>query len=109
MRKKLLILALLLITGLLPASSYTIKLKNKGDAATGLRVLNALQIKRNGSVSATINIDERKKEPVCLSHKQRLTMNFGVLLILYRKQVFGELPLIVTLFGKGIHCTSPKL
>lgn len=34
MRKKLLILALLLITGLLPASSYTIKLKNKGDFRT---------------------------------------------------------------------------
>lgn len=39
MRKKLLILALLLITGLLPASSYTIKLKNKGDLQNGsLRV-----------------------------------------------------------------------
>ena len=39
MRKKLLILALLLITGLLLASSYTIKLKNKGDLQNGsLRV-----------------------------------------------------------------------
>lgn len=47
------------------AEAYLIEAEAKfklGDAATGLRVLNALQVKRGGSVSAAINIDEIWKE-----------------------------------------------
>ena len=65
MRKKLLILALLLITGLLPASSYTIKLKNKGDLQNGsLRVPPTALISADYDEGVTIQRKPQQPHPL---------------------------------------------